>query len=69
MGLYDYFVEVYGGDEFLKPNPNSYLNVCDDVSECVMIGDNYHKDFLGPKNIGWEQYYMILTIRFQKSVR
>ena len=52
MGLYDYFVEVYGGDEFLKPNPNSYLNVCDDVSECVMIGDNYHKDFLGPKNIG-----------------
>ena len=54
MGLYDYFVEVYGGDEFLKPNPISYLNVCDDVSKCVMIGDNYHKDFLGPKNIGME---------------
>ena len=52
MGLYDYFVDVYGGDEFLKPNPISYLNVCDDVSKCVMIGDNYHKDFLGPKNIG-----------------
>lgn len=52
MGLYDYFIEVYGGDEFLKPTPNSYLNVCEDASECVMIGDNYHKDFLGPKNIG-----------------
>lgn len=52
MGLYDCFVEVYGGDDFLKPNPISYLSICDDVSECVMIGDNYHKDFLGPKNIG-----------------
>ena len=54
MGLYDYFVEVYGGDDFLKPNPISYLSICDDVSECVMIGDNYNNDFLGPKNIGME---------------
>ena len=54
MGLYDYFVEVYGGDDFLKPNPISYLSICDDVSECVMIGDSYNNDFLGPKNIGME---------------
>ena len=54
MGLYDYFVEVYGGDDFLKPNLISYLSICDDVSECVMIGDNYNNDFLGPKNIGME---------------
>lgn len=56
MMVLDYFTDVYGGDQFIKPNPDSYLNVCNKntVSNCVMIGDDYFKDFLGPKSVGME---------------
>ena len=49
-----YFEEVFGGEIFLKPNKNAYENACGSTPTklCVMIGDNYEKDYLGPREIG-----------------
>ena len=52
--LLPYIDEVYGGDSYLKPNPESYLNASMgfDINKCIMIGDNIEKDYLGPRKIG-----------------
>lgn len=53
-GLDVYFDEIYGGEVFLKPNRNSFLNACGDtpLESCVMIGDDYYKDYLGSRQSG-----------------
>ena len=53
-GLDIYFDEIYGGEVFLKPNRNSFLNACGGtpLESCVMIGDDYYKDYLGSKQSG-----------------
>lgn len=52
--LLQYIDEVYGGDSYLKPNSESYLNATMDfnINKCIMIGDNVEKDYLGPRKIG-----------------
>ena len=54
-----YFDEVYGGEHWLKPYKDAYINACGytPMELCVMIGDNYEKDFLGPKRIGMDSIY------------
>lgn len=49
-----YFKEIYGGDNFIKPNPISYKTACGNrnLEECIMIGDNYKTDIEGALNIG-----------------
>lgn len=49
-----YFDEVYGGELFLKPNKNAYINACGytPIELSIMIGDTYEKDYIGPKRIG-----------------
>lgn len=49
-----YFKEIYGGDDFIKPNPISYITACGErkIEECMMIGDNYKIDIEGALNIG-----------------
>ena len=48
-GLDIYFDEVYGGDFCFKPNKEAFLNACGNTPSelCVMIGDDYKKDYLG----------------------
>lgn len=52
--LLKYIDEVYGGDLYLKPNPESYINAKGnfDIDRCVMIGDDIEKDYLGPRKVG-----------------
>jgi FMN phosphatase YigB (HAD superfamily) len=47
-GIYKYFKEIIGGEKYMKPNKNAYINACGglDPSECIMIGDSYEKDIL-----------------------
>lgn len=49
-----YFSAVYGGDEYLKPHPNSYLLAAgsDNVRDCLMVGDSYEIDIVGALNLG-----------------
>ena len=53
-GLLQYFDEVYGGDYDLKPREKAFLRAFGNTSKekCVMIGDNYLKDFCGALNVG-----------------
>lgn len=52
--LFEYFDEIYTGEEFLKPHLDSYLNALGDTpkAECVFIGDNLDNDYIGPKIVG-----------------
>lgn len=52
--LYDYFDNVYCGDLFLKPNIMSYIYASGayEYEDCLMIGDSYEKDVIGPKMLG-----------------
>ncbi len=59
-GIAEYFREIIGGDEFIKPNPQSYLlamgNCCPE--ECVMIGDSYDVDIKGAIDLGMPAIYI-----------
>ena len=59
MLLSPYFDQVYGGDTYLKPSRKAYLQAAGSypIQQCVMIGDNYEKDYLGAKNIGMDAIY------------
>ena len=52
--LLQYFDEVYGGDYTIKPHKEAFLRAFGNTSKekCVMIGDNYLKDFCGALNVG-----------------
>ena len=49
-----YFTEVIGGDEVMKPHPDAFKKAIGphDVSECIMVGDNYNVDLIPAFNIG-----------------
>ena len=44
-----YFQEVYGGEIYMKPSIDAYINACGNhkPKECIMIGDDYKKDIEG----------------------
>ena len=48
-GLLDYFDMVYGGDFALKPNREAFEYATYEVSDTIMIGDNYNFDVLPPE--------------------
>lgn len=53
-GIAKYFQDVIGGDEYIKPNPNSYLLALgnNDIRNCVMVGDSFDIDIKGALDIG-----------------
>lgn len=61
--LAKYFDEVIGGDQALKPNEFSYSLAVGgfDKSKCLMIGDNFVKDVLGPSQYGIDSIYYNTT--------
>lgn len=58
-GLKSYFDDFYGGDSFIKPACQSYINACGryPLEECVMIGDSLEADVYGAMNIGMDAIY------------
>lgn len=55
-----YFKEVYGGDDYKKPSPNSYKKAIGNLkpSECLMIGDSLEEDIKGAINAGLKAIYL-----------
>ena len=55
-GILHYFDNVYTGDFVLKPHMNSYLWAKDDfnIEDCLFIGDNLDKDYIGPRIYGFD---------------
>lgn len=54
VDLLKYFDEVYGGDIYLKPNPQSYLKAIGNSqpSDCIMVGDTLEVDVIAPSALG-----------------
>lgn len=55
-----YFKEVIGGDEFIKPNIESFklaMGSCK-PEECIMIGDSLPVDIMGARNTGLNVIYL-----------
>lgn len=50
-GLLEYVDDIYAGDSSIKPRRDSYLCARDRFSnsECVFIGDDLEKDYIGPR--------------------
>ena len=48
-GILKYFDAIYSGEIATKPHKESYLAAKGDydIQECVMIGDNYLRDYMG----------------------
>lgn len=59
VGLYSYFKEIIGAEEYMKPSKEGYLYACGEYKpfECVMVGDNYTKDIVGARNVGLDAIY------------
>ena len=58
--IYKYFSEIYGGEDFIKPNRESFIKAAGDTNleECIMIGDNYNIDIMGAYNAGIRPIFM-----------
>ena len=54
VGLSHYFDNIYGGDVYLKPHLESYLNAIgnNQPSDCIMVGDNLLVDVMVPSQLG-----------------
>ena len=50
-GLLEFIDDIYAGDFNLKPRREAYISARDrfNNSECVFIGDNLEKDYIGPR--------------------
>lgn len=55
-----YFKEIYGGEDFIKPNKEAFIKAVGNfkLEECVMIGDNYNIDVMGAYNAGIRPIFM-----------
>lgn len=49
-----YFLAVYGGDKYIKPDINSFKQAIGNhkPEECLMVGDNFVQDYKGALNAG-----------------
>lgn len=58
-GLLKYFNNFYGGDFFLKPTKEFYLNAAGRFpkEDCVVIGDSLEEDVYGPYRVGMDAIY------------
>ena len=55
-GLLEYFDQVYTGELFLKPHREAFFGSIGnyDPDQCVFIGDNVNRDYIGPKACGMD---------------
>lgn len=55
-GILHYFDNIYTGEFVLKPHKKAYLWAKDDfdIEECLFIGDNLDKDYIGPRRYGFD---------------
>lgn len=58
--ILQYFKELYGGDNFIKPNPESFLTACgkNHPSSCLMIGDNLELDIKPALDLGLKAIHL-----------
>lgn len=52
--VYQYFSKIYGGEKYIKPSKESFLEAIGNhkIEECIMIGDTYNTDIIGALELG-----------------
>ena len=55
-----YFKEIFGGENFIKPQKEAFLTAAGKtpLEECIMIGDSYTLDVMGAYNVGIKPIFM-----------
>lgn len=55
-----YFKEIFGGEDYIKPNKEAFLTAAGNtkLEECIMIGDSYNIDVMGAYNTGIKPIFM-----------
>ena len=55
-GLYDFFDQIYTGEQFLKPLKKSYYTAIGiyHPDDCLFVGDSVNRDYIGPRACGME---------------
>lgn len=55
-----YFKELFGGEDYIKPNKEAFLTAAGNtkLEECIMIGDSYNIDVMGAYNTGIKPIFM-----------
>jgi len=55
-----YFKEIFGGEDYIKPNKEAFLTSAGNtkLEECIMIGDSYNIDVMGAYNTGIKPIFM-----------
>lgn len=58
-GLKEYFDDFYGGELFIKPNRQGFINACGNypIADSIMIGDSLEDDIYGAMEIGLDAIY------------
>jgi len=56
----EYFIEVYGGDKYMKPDPRSFELAKGPhlPEECLMVGDSLANDIEPAKKLGFQVFYL-----------
>ena len=64
-----FFNEIYGGDEFIKPNLISFKTACGNhkPEECVMVGDSYKIDIEGALKCGLNAIWITKNKKIKKD--
>lgn len=70
-GIIDYFDNIYTGDFVLKPHKKSYVLAQDkfNVEDCLFIGDNLDKDYIGPRANGFDSIIYDKNDNYHKSLK
>lgn len=65
VGIDKYFKKIYGVEDGIKPNKETYKNACSNYQyeECLIIGDSLERDINIPKKLKMK------TIYFNKSTK
>ena len=59
VGINKYFKKIYGVEDGIKPNKETYKNACDNYQyeECLIIGDSLERDINIPKKLKMKTIY------------
>ena len=57
-GIYKYFKNLYGGEVYKKPSVEAFNKAIgnSDISECIMVGNDYYFDIEPAKKLGIKTY-------------
>ncbi len=55
-----YFKKIFGGEDYIKPNPQAFLTAVGNtpLEQCIMIGDSYDIDIMGAYNTGIKPIFL-----------